>query len=96
MLYAEILELRKKMWQNVASRQHTVEAIFPSKAEMGEGRMELMVRGKVRRTPKDGSEDMVGEFAAYVRLREERTAGDGFEMEEYKVYLVGLFSSLHL
>lgn len=77
--HAEILELRKGMWEKVESRLHRPLKIFP----YGPNANEVMIHGTVRYGLKVGGNSSV-DWAAYARLKEV----DGVvKMDFYQVYL---------
>lgn len=78
---AEILALRKGLWEKVNSRLHRASKIFP----YGPNADEVMLHGTVQYKLKAGGESSV-DWAAYAHL----VKVDGVvKMDFYQVYLVG-------
>ncbi|KAF2798106.1 hypothetical protein K505DRAFT_414601 [Melanomma pulvis-pyrius CBS 109.77] len=76
---SEIIELRKSLWDKVASRLHRPLKIFP----FGPGSDEVMLHGTVTYGLKAGGESSI-EWAAYAHL----VKVDGVvKMDFYQVYL---------
>lgn len=82
LLLAEILALRKSLWEKVASRVHNPIKIFP----YGPNSNEVMLHGTVKYGLKAGGESSL-DWAAYARLVKE---GGKVKMEFYQVYLVSI------
>jgi len=75
----EILQIRKGMWEKVASRLHRPIKIFP----FGEGADEVMLYGTVAYTLKDGRKADV-EWGARANMVKD---GGKWKMGFYQVYL---------
>ncbi|KAE9379173.1 hypothetical protein N431DRAFT_327436 [Stipitochalara longipes BDJ] len=75
----EILQLRRGMWVAVASRQHTINKIFP----FGSGSNEAMLYGTVAYTLKDERKATV-EWGARANLVKD---GGDWKLHFYQVYL---------
>lgn len=87
--HAEIIGLRKAMWEKVSSRLHSPLKIFPAGAK---GADEVMLYGTVSYTFKDGRKGSV-DWAARANLVKE----DGkVKMKYYQVYLVSLSLRLQM
>lgn len=79
---AEILALRKGLWEKVQSRRHFPTKIFP----FGPNGDEVMLYGTVDYVLKDGRKSSI-DWAARGHLVKE---GDEVRMDFYQVYLVSL------
>jgi len=77
---AEILALRKALWERVASRKHTAIKVFP----FGDGADEVMIYGSVVYEMKEGGAEVSLEWAARANLVEENGV---VKMSFYQVYL---------
>ncbi|TVY73624.1 hypothetical protein LSUE1_G006180 [Lachnellula suecica] len=78
--YDEILNIRKGMWAQVASRLHSPLKVYP----FGEGAEEVMLHGKVAYTLKDGRKAEV-DWAA--RANFVKNESGEWKMSFYQVYL---------
>ncbi|KAL9076665.1 MAG: hypothetical protein Q9157_003582 [Trypethelium eluteriae] len=77
---SDILQMRKFMWERVATRLHRPEKIFP----FGMSSDESMLYGTVDYVFKDGNEATT-EWAAHAHFRKTE---QGLKMDFYQVYLV--------
>jgi len=75
----EIFQIRKRAWETVATRLHTIDKIFP----FGDKNQEFMLYGGVDVAWKDGRKAYV-EWAARVHMVQE---GEKWKMGFYQVYL---------
>ena len=78
--FLAIIEMRKKMWEKVASRKHTPEKIYP----FGSNSDHVMIHGVVDYVNKDGKQAHV-DWAARGHLVKVEHA---IKMDFYQVYLV--------
>jgi hypothetical protein len=76
---AEILDLRKGMWEKISSRQHNPIKVFP----FGENADEMMLYGTVEYEFKAGGKASI-DWAARARMLHE---GGKIRMTFYQVYL---------
>lgn len=85
---AEILALRKGMWEKVASRKHQALKIFP----FGPGSNECMLYGTVKYGLKAGGESGV-DWAARAHLVKDNGR---VKMDFYQVYLVSILGYIRM
>jgi hypothetical protein len=83
---AEILALRKGLWEKVQSRKHAPVKIFP----FGDGADEVMIYGNVAYVMKEGGEEIAVDWAARANLVMDSGV---VKMAFYQVYLVSFVLS---
>lgn len=83
----EILQLRKKMWESVKSRKHTVTKVFPG---MFDGVVDFMLFGSVAYVLESGERSGVNWAARGELILEEDSDGESrYRFAYYRVYLAG-------
>ncbi|KAJ9155109.1 hypothetical protein NKR23_g2368 [Pleurostoma richardsiae] len=89
----ELLQLRRRMWEKVQSRRHTVYKVlrgsFPAAGGAETPTTELALFGTVeyRLRENGGREKSTVDWAGHARLRSDEAAGGAWRFEYYRVYM---------